>query len=133
MLTKETYRGSKKTKEASGRKAKGEILKVRLTLKPKFAYAVSCCVPGIEAALLCYKPSCLSCANHNKTLLEEGRSVIKVPSVITFGPEHTKSPIRNNILNPRVIKVSSVMAEIMRHVHNSPWLFQLSRLTSRVM
>ena len=28
MLTKETYRGCKKTKEASGRKAKGETLKV---------------------------------------------------------------------------------------------------------
>ena len=41
-------------------------------------------MPWIEAALLCYKPSCLSCANHNKTLLLECRSVIKVPSVITF-------------------------------------------------
>ena len=36
-------------------------------------------------------------------------SVIKVPSVITFGPKRNKSPIRNNILNPSVIKVLSVM------------------------
>ena len=37
MLTKETYRGCKKTKEASGREAKGETPKVGLALKPKFA------------------------------------------------------------------------------------------------
>ena len=39
MLTKDpTYSGCKKTKEASvGRKAKGETLKVDLTLKPNFA------------------------------------------------------------------------------------------------
>ena len=37
MLTRETYRGSEKTKEASGRKTKGETQKVGLTLKPKFA------------------------------------------------------------------------------------------------
>ena len=39
MLTKErTYRGCKKTKEASvGRKVKGETLKVDRTLKPNFA------------------------------------------------------------------------------------------------
>ena len=36
-------------------------------------------------------------------------SVIKVPSVITFGPKRNKSPIRNNILNPSVIKVVSVI------------------------
>ena len=36
-------------------------------------------------------------------------SVIKVPSVMTFGPKRNKSPIRNNILNPSVIKVLSVI------------------------
>ena len=36
-------------------------------------------------------------------------SVIKVPSVITFGPQRNKSPIRNNILNPSVMKVLSVI------------------------
>ena len=37
------------------------------------------------------------------------KSVIRVPSVITFGPKRNKSPIRNNILNPSVIKVLSVI------------------------
>ena len=58
-------------------------------------------------------------------------SVIKVPSVITFGHKHNKSLIHKNILNPSVKKVLSVITfgpkcnkglicydwDNMRHVH----------------
>ena len=37
-------------------------------------------------------------------------SVIRVPSVITFGPKRNKSPIRNNILNPSVINIRSYLS-----------------------
>ena len=36
--------------------------------------------------------------------------VINVPSIITFGPKRSKSPIRNNLLNSSVITVLSVTA-----------------------